>query len=199
MSEIVFQAWPKTPRLFRNATITEKIDGTNAAIGIRPIGAIDPNETLYGNALVSGSHLIYAQSRNRIITSFADNYGFAIWVYANAETLIEDLGPGLHFGEWWGQGIQRGYGLDERRFSLFNVEKWEDHVFSTPNVGTVPVLARGTFNTTQVTECLDFLRTAGSMAAPGFPAEGVVVYHHASRQVYKALIDSDHLPKSLAA
>ena len=31
---IEFKEWPKTPRLLRNITITEKIDGTNAAIGI---------------------------------------------------------------------------------------------------------------------------------------------------------------------
>lgn len=31
---IEFKAWPKIPRLFRDVIITEKIDGTNAAIHI---------------------------------------------------------------------------------------------------------------------------------------------------------------------
>ena len=34
------------------------------------------------------------------------------------------LVPGRHFGEWWGSGIQRGYGLDEKTFSLFNAYRW---------------------------------------------------------------------------
>ena len=52
-------------------------------------------------------------------------FGFARWVETNRERLITLLGPGLHFGEWWGSGIQRGYGLTkgDKRFSLFNVER----------------------------------------------------------------------------
>jgi hypothetical protein len=30
MSNVEFQAWPKTPRLFRGIVITEKIDGNDA-------------------------------------------------------------------------------------------------------------------------------------------------------------------------
>lgn len=37
---ITFQAWPKTPRLFRSMIITEKIDGTNGAIIITDDGQI---------------------------------------------------------------------------------------------------------------------------------------------------------------
>src|ERR1700744_5037408 len=98
MTEPEFKPWPKTPRYFRDITITEKIDGTNAAIGIQPVAGSD-------------YPMVYAQSRKRIITKDDDNYGFARWVYDNCETLVEDLGYGLHFGEWWGKGIQRSYGL----------------------------------------------------------------------------------------
>lgn len=38
------------------------------------------------------------------------------------------LGKGYHYGEWWGKGIQRGYGLEEKRFSLFNVSRWIDGI-----------------------------------------------------------------------
>jgi RNA ligase-like protein len=199
-AEIGFQGWPKTPRLFRNITISEKIDGTHAAIGVRPWATIDPNETLTGNTLMVGEFLVYAQSRNRLITPKDDNYGFAAWVWDNAETLVADLGPGLHFGEWWGKGIQRGYGLDHKELALFNTHKWNDTVFATSNLGVVPVLCERTMDTNAVTLCLDFLRAAGSTAAPGFkPAEGVVVFHHQSRQCYKATLENDHLPKSEAA
>lgn len=202
--EIAFQGWPKTPRLLRDMVVTEKIDGTNAAIGIQKADQAftgDISKALYVADTVDGEHyLIWAQSRNRIITAEQDNYGFAFWVYTNARTLIADLGTGLHFGEWWGLGIQRNYGLDHREFALFNTGKWADTVFSTWNLGVVPVLFQGTFNTDDVRECLRFLADAGSVASPGFkPAEGVCVYHTASRQVYKATIDNDHLPKTLAA
>jgi hypothetical protein len=104
-----FHEWPKIGRLNRDVVITEKIDGTNAAIGI--ISEMD-------------GYRVYAQSRTRIITPDNDNYAFAAWVQKNAAVLIEALGVGLHFGEWWGVGIARNYGLSERRFSLFNTAKW---------------------------------------------------------------------------
>lgn len=203
MIDIAFRAWPKTPRLFRDCVITEKIDGTNAAIGIyRADNEIHGEITkcLFTEGVDGTMWLIYAQSRNRLITPDNDNYGFAQWVYDNATTLIADLGPGLHFGEWWGRGIQRGYGLDHREFSLFNTAKWSGKVFGTWNLGCVPVLMQYTFDTGMVDSCLADLRLNGSQAAPGFkPAEGVVVYHTAASQVFKALLDNDHLPKTQVA
>ena len=188
-----FVAWPKTPRLFRDVIITEKIDGTNSAVGITEDGAV------------------YAQSRTRIIApgKGTDNFGFAQWVADNAGTLTDDLGPGLHFGEWWGSGIQRGYGLlnGEKRFSLFNVTRWrgEDEFdetpdFYTPGLRLVPVLYEHIFDTDAVTDAIDRLRLHGSAAAPGFDRpEGVVIYHTAARQVFKVLLENDELPKGVAA
>ena len=105
-----FQEFPKIARLNREVVVTEKIDGTNASIYI---GA-DGGEFLVG-------------SRTRWITPEADNFGFARWAYGHEEEL-RTLGPGHHYGEWWGSGIQRGYGLEkgEKRFSLFNVARWGD-------------------------------------------------------------------------
>jgi hypothetical protein len=34
---IEFQGWPKTPRLFRDMIVTEKIDGTNSAVIIEEV------------------------------------------------------------------------------------------------------------------------------------------------------------------
>ena len=56
-----------------------------------------------------------------------------------------ELGVGQHFGEWWGFGIQRGYGLHERRFSLFNTGRWSDPAVRPACCGVVPVLADGDF------------------------------------------------------
>jgi hypothetical protein len=193
-----FVPYPKTPRLFRDVIITEKIDGTNAAVGVGEDGEV------------------WAQSRKRLIepTKNGDNAGFARWVADNAEPLASILGPGLHFGEWWGSGIQRGYGLEkgEKRFSLFNVDRWADvlddditedalNYFGAPiGLGVVPTLYRGPFRTVAVHEALDKLRLEGSLAAPGFMRpEGVCVFHTASRTVFKALLEGDDVPKSLAS
>jgi len=99
--------------------ITEKIDGTNAAIGVVQTGWDGE-----AGAVSRPHYRVYAQSRTRIITPQSDNMGFAAWVQQHAEVLAQTLGEGLHFGEWWGVGIQRGYGLSERRFSLFNTARW---------------------------------------------------------------------------
>lgn len=183
---IEFLAWPKTPRLFRDMIVTEKIDGTNGAI------------------IVTEDGRVAAQSRNRLVTpgKQTDNYGFARWVYENAGELADVLGPGRHFGEWWGSGIARGYGLThgEKRFSLFNVDRYAAlDLQNVDGLGTVPVLLRHTFNSNLVQSVLDKLVEDGSAAAPGFmKPEGVIVYHSQAQQVFKALIENDHLPKTLA-
>jgi hypothetical protein len=176
-----FVPWPKTKRLFRDIVITEKIDGTNAAIHVDESGMA-----------------VAAQSRNRLITPEADNYGFARWVYEHAVELGELFGPGVHFGEWWGRGVQRNYGLTERRFSLFNTAA---HVDVDATVGgilvrPVPVLRQCVLNTAVIHHELSKLRQRGSVAAPGFMSpEGVCVFHTQSRNVYKVTLDANDAGK----
>lgn len=182
MFEPVFTPWAKIARLDRPIIVTEKIDGTNGAIGIHL------NE--------GGSFTVYTQSRNKLITpgKNTDNAGFAGWVEANADSLIADLGEGLHFGEWWGSGIQRGYGQSEKFFSLFNTSRWDEVVFSTPNLRCVPILRTAEyFDMTTVHEALEDLETYGSYAALGYHnPEGVVVFHtHANMMFKKTLKDDD--------
>src|SRR5687767_11177216 len=100
-----FREFQKIARLNRAVIVTEKIDGTNGCVVVSEDGLT-----------------VTAQSRSTIITPQNDNFGFAKWVQDNAEEL-KQLGPGYHYGEWWGCGIQRKYGLDEKRFSLFNVSR----------------------------------------------------------------------------
>jgi hypothetical protein len=189
---IEFTAWPKIARLNRDIVITEKIDGTNAAIHIVP-EFDDP-------AALPENWQVVAQSRTRLITPEADNFGFAGWVKANRERLIAALGPGLHFGEWWGLGIQRGYGLTERRFSLFNTARYGGIDFGAdfglPNMAAVPVLYEGKFDQGWINGRLDVLASTGSRAAPGFmQPEGIVVYHTASRTMFKVTVEGDEKPK----
>ena len=54
-----FEAFAKIPRFFRDVTISEKIDGTNAQVFVAEDGAV------------------MAGSRSRWITPEADNFGFS--------------------------------------------------------------------------------------------------------------------------
>lgn len=208
---IEFKPWPKTPRLFRDIVITEKIDGTNAAVQIVPVEDMDrvthltdagtPKswELFDGDArqatAVLDDFVVFAQSRKRIITPEYDNFGFAAWVEENAHDLVVALGAGVHFGEWWGHGIQRGYGMDkgQRVFSLFNTHRHADvDDFEVPGLTIVPVLYRGPFQMEAIDIAMGDLVFAGSFAAPFYTKpEGIVVYHEAANQVFKVLLEND--------
>ena len=199
-TEIKFEEFPKLPRLSREIIITEKIDGTNAQLLITESG-----EMLIG-------------SRTRWITAQDDNRGFARWVEGNKQELLK-LGAGRHFGEWWGSGIQRGYGLQkgEKRFSLFNVGRWALHGTEPKRIPTadpriekyqdllpeicslVPELYRGQFDTQKIDAVLEDLKVNGSYASKGFmKPEGIVVFHIAGNVGFKKTIEKDEVPKSLA-
>lgn len=203
-----FKAWPKTPRLFRDVVVTEKIDGTNACIIFEecPTPCQTDGFHVY-NDTGDKLYIVGAQSRNRMITptewsgdKSSDNYDFAKWVYGNADDLFSLLGPGRHYGEWWGKGIARNYGLSFRKFSLFNTGKWDTlraerglgnvRLIGDSALGGVPVLYEGRLSERAIAECMYDLQTLGSMAAPGFRnPEGICVYHTQSKQVYKVTLD----------
>ena len=207
-----FKGWPKTPRLDSPFIITEKIDGTNAAVVIEPH---DPNNTdlngafaqiysaydPYGKPVDEGDEWLYdvgAQSRNRLIDPAHDNFGFAAWVEENAQDLVDALGVGRHFGEWWGSGIQRGYGLTkgEKRFSLFNVTRYEGVSIPEIGLGVVPILDLVDHDCTlfevagAVDQALQDLEYWGSFAADGYMnPEGIVLFHSRSGQTFKKYVD----------
>lgn len=194
-----FKEFPKMARFQREIVISEKIDGTNAQILI----------TESGDLLIG--------SRTQWITPENDNAGFARWCAGNKETILK-LGAGRHFGEWWGSGIQRGYGLQkgEKRLSLFNVGRWALHntepkriITADPRIEKyqdvlpegillVPELYRGEFTTEAINITLEQLKLNGSSAAPGFMRpEGIVIFHTAGNVGFKKTIDKDETPKSL--
>lgn len=173
-----FSEFPKIYRLSRECVITEKIDGTNASIYIEEDGTFT------------------AGSRTRWITPQDDNFGFARWAEEHKVELMS-LGPGQHFGEWWGVKIQRGYNLKEKRFSLINTSRWEDPSTRPLCCGVVPVMYKGLFTTEAVERCLDTLRVNGSLASPGFmKPEGIVVYHIAGNVAFKKTLEKDEEHKS---
>lgn len=199
ITDLEFQEFPKMARLSRDIIITEKIDGTNAQL------------------LITEDGDIIIGSRTRWITPQDDNAGFARWVEGNKTELLK-LGAGRHFGEWWGSGIQRGYGLPkgEKRLSLFNVGRWalygtepkriltadpriEKYQDVLPEgISLVPELYRGEFCTQKINEVLEDLKVKGSYASPGFmKPEGIVVFHSAGNVGFKKTIEKDEVPKSL--
>lgn len=201
---VEFVEWPKSPRLNREAVVTEKIDGTNAAVIIEEDGTVT------------------AQSRKRLIYpgKSTDNAGFAAWVDECKEALSDILGPGRHFGEWWGKGIQRAYNMDHKVFSLFNTSRWGDwedisdplnpvpnpHALSDedfnplwPELQCVPVIDSGPFAdmVEMVPGFLGELRDNGSYASPFYERpEGIMIFHTAANLSFKVTLENDEIPKS---
>lgn len=167
-----FEPFQSIARLSRNCVISEKIDGSN------------------GQVCVTEDGRVLAGSRTRWVTPEADNFGFARWVAEHEAELRDGLGVGRHYGEWYGAGIQRRYGLTEKRFALFNAGRWSSERPACCDV--VPTLYAGVFTSTAVDEALEKLRTEGSRAVPGFmDPEGVVVYVVAARTLFKKTLKGD--------
>lgn len=196
-----FEEFPKIARLARQTVVTEKIDGTNAQLLIEDTG-LQSFPNIVHNTVVryvehEGTyHAIRAGSRSRWLfeTKAGDNHGFAAWVSMNAHELVR-LGVGRHFGEWWGRSIGRGYGLAEKRFSLFNVSRWGSERPACCHV--VPTLWYGIFDQRAIENVLTDLQDGGSVAAPGFmKPEGIVVFHGAANQLFKKTIEGDERPNN---
>lgn len=219
-----FKPWFKTPRLDSPFVITEKIDGTNSAILIQELDLSILQAPYFGVIADYSSEDteqtkpryfgFAAQSRNRFISPGQDNYGFASWVGDHMSELFDILGPGRHFGEWWGGGLQRGYGLDkkDKRFSLFNIKRYnpletvgdlakaqyEDQVLfpDIPEVGIVPVLdwededVELFIMSDAIDIALGDLIAGGSRAVKGYEKpEGIVLWHTRADQLFKKYVD----------
>lgn len=213
-----FEDFPKISRFNRDVVVTEKIDGTNAQVCVYDCLKVEENSVApppIGDHWKDMGDGIYiaAGSRTRWLTPKEDNFGFARWVWENAGDLVY-LGAGRHFGEWWGQGIQRTYGLDEKRFSLFNTSRWTSehnlNVDESPFYGQItacievprchvtPILNYGTMSEINMDDIVSDLRVLGSVASPGFmKPEGVVLFHTAANTMFKQTLEKDDVPKSI--
>jgi hypothetical protein len=199
--DFIFKPWSKIFRLYGPAVITEKIDGTNAAVQIKKInisGPIEmrPTDVLdydYATGKPGAVYRLAAQSRKRIITPGEDNYGFAAWVQNNALALARTLGEGIHFGEWFGLGINRAYGMDSRAFALFNTRKWADLYYDPKYLEdgalmSVPILkTTDNFSEDDLLEAVSLLEHQGSQVVEGLFSnpEGVVVYWPQADHMFK--------------
>lgn len=213
---IEFREWPKIHRLNREVIVTEKIDGTNACIIVDPLDSAYSEDCKYVSDLGAGKldggdndpgivvdlngsrAVVAAQSRKRVISPGSDNFGFARWVRENAEQLANLLGYGYHFGEWYGSGVQRGYGLQngEKRFMLFNVDRWANLPLVVPGLEVATVLWRGNFDTEAIANVVENLNFYGSFHVKDFDRpEGVVVYHVAANTAFKVTCEKDEQHK----
>lgn len=162
-----FKEWPKIPRgQNETITITEKIDGTNACVVISDDG-----------------EFLGCQSRNRIINPDSDNQGFAKWAYDNAEELVK-LGPGYHYGEWAGPGIQSNpHKLDRKKFFLFNTARWTNNPERPSCCDVVPILHEGEYRHDVPDLVLGLLKNEAERL--NYEPEGIVVWFHKTRRYEK--------------
>jgi hypothetical protein len=176
--------WPSIQRLSSETVyVTEKIDGSNAQIYVGEDG------------------FVAAGSRNRWLTHEdgtppapkEDNHGFGAWVHNHLDE-CKTLGPGTHYGEWHGIGIQRGYGLTDKRFASF--EYWREDL--APPFVKVPLLYTGKWYPTLPEDMIALLLREGSKLYPGFmKPEGIVItYKNMTRAKFKKLCENDELHKS---
>lgn len=193
---VEFKGFPKLSRWSRDVIISEKLDGTNSCVIIEKVDEFF-------------SKFAGAQSRNKLITPEDDNYGFAAWAHSNGQFLADVLGPGHHYGEWWGQGIQRNYGLKRKKFSLFNTHRWntimetlsDEDKITTFRIGldVVPTLWQGPMDEaqSQISWHMAMMKEHGSVAAPGFMnPEGVVIFHTAGGYLFKKTFEKDQEGKT---
>lgn len=210
-----FKPWPVISNMTDRVVVTEMIDGAGAfAIHIERLkfnsatGTLEirPGDVLDFNKGEMVFYRLTAQSRTRLITPRDDTHGFAKWVAEHASALAAELGEGIHYGEWWGYKINRGYNLEkgDKRFSLFNTERWSYLDGSqVPGLWCVPVIDQGSLfsEANEDTELLDLytpvhfavetLREGGSVAAPGYnKPKGVVVFHTGGRVMFKYVFTS---------
>lgn len=173
-----FTPFPSISRFNREVVVTEKIDGTNAQVVVSDDGT-----------------QLWAASRSKYVTPEDDNHGFARWVYENKTELLR-LGPGSHFGEWWGRGVNKRHPNVEKTFSLFNTSRWNDPETRPTCCSVVPVIWTGLMIDLDPGKLLNDLQTNGSVADPTCKnPEGIVIFHTPSRSLFKMTLDKNDAHK----
>lgn len=214
-----FKSWGSTPRWHKGLHVTEKIDGTNAGVSVQGFSKGTAPEFATDGLVVAGvdcDYVVRAQSRKRIITPQNDNFGFAAWVWENADGLANLLGYGYHYGEWYGEGIQKNpLAVSGRRWALFNTWHWGSkpnldrlRMVDIPGLTTVPVLhdeqQDGPADYMTIPAIIEGLKAGGSRA-DGYMTlreahkmdfhvegpEGIIVWQRETRQRYKILLRED--------
>ncbi len=171
-TENEFKRWSSIEKFEQMVTITEKVHGSNAQIYITDTE-------------------VRCASRERWLDRVADNFGFCNHVLANEEEVRTLLGPGRHYGEWYGAGINSTYDLKGKRFALFDT-RFADPQPRPSWCDVVPILYRGIFSQEAVNEALAKLKKDGSVISPGFMRpEGVVIRFERSGVFMKKVFEAE--------
>jgi len=194
-----FIKFPKIPHSNKEKVIvTEKLDGINGQIAIITASLAYYN---YHKSIIiaveaipedpDNFYMMLVGSHNRYITPEQDNFGFATWVKDNSEELFK-LGDGRHYGEWYGKGIQRGYGLEDKRFALFDALRFGAHNPNTPKCCEVVTILESTSQEDlNLTHWLNVLHDSGSVHVEGFlQPEGVVATYIRSGSRVKRTLEN---------
>lgn len=180
-----FLEFPKITRLHKTMmSITQKIHGSNGCIRIWQSWSDDAIE-------INGLRWkIVGSKRTGDVSINNDNFGFAAWIDQNKEELIRLLGPGRHYGEWAGPGINSGEGLDKRTFILFNHHLFKPDRPLPDRCKVVPVLYTGAYDTAAISETMAKLKEHGSYLVDGYMRpEGIVINVDGTR--YKCVFEPE--------
>ena len=222
-----YASFPSIERLENiYCVISEKVDGTNGLIEVAKVGKIGVDiET--NSAFPSFTYNTETQvrfgSRNRYITFNNDNAGFANF-FRHYETKLKDIAkdiivaanseasqtnekptegyPFRIYGEWFGRGIQRDYGLKDKffmPFSYFYAEKLIE--YQVPNIITPNVMYTGKFSMEVVNTCMQQLKLNGSGLVKDYKQpEGIVIffpkYNFRLKETFDGAKWKDVVPKS---
>ncbi len=194
-----FHKYFKIPRIENETfTISEKIDGSNGLIYVHHARFDDVKKGVDRSYILAGSRskwLIDDGSKTW------DNHGFGSWVEENEEDLYS-LDEGYHYGEWYGKGINRGYGLLDKRFMLFNYGRYAEKLrladsgllFNMPTKVQVETVFHHNVKFEQlfqiIAEVRYHLTHDGSKHVQGYiKPEGLIVRSELSGKLWKVIID----------
>lgn len=174
----MFPKYPKTLR-YENlrVVITEKIDGTNGLIEISPDGVRFGSRNCYLNEHKDnyGFFNFFSQFENRIMESFSPEYDGLVHIY----------------GEWFGAGIQRTYGLKEKYFMPFS-PYWANTLIEVgvPNIVPPYQFYAGKMDSVREEMAFQTLKEEGSQLVPGWKRpEGIIIHYLDNNLKIKRTLD----------
>lgn len=182
-----FKGYPKTPRLEQETvTISEKVDGTNGVLYIHKPHLCDvTNGIELSPYVLAGSRSKWLQDEGK---KSWDNHGFGAWVAEHASEL-HNLPAGFHYGEWYGKGINHGYGMTDRKFMLFNRKRYE-RLEDLPKCVELETIIEDEVPVYELLSVIDRIKNEvsvkGSYHVPGQAmVEGLIMRFRLSAKVYK--------------
>lgn len=190
LSKPDFTRYPKIPRYENETwTISEKIDGSN---GVIYIPEVREDDIIDRDEILAGSRTQWLGDRDRKGREL-DNHGFWAWVKTNWVELVK-LGPGMHHGEWYGEKINRNYGLKQKKFMLFNNKRYRKADFDLPNCVELETVVADNVEfkdlQSRIELLSDMLESTGSFHVQGFkPAEGFILRSSLRNTLYKVILN----------